>query len=118
MVATGHVKNDGKVVKKKTKVVSDVLTGKRVLDLSIANNFLPPKSFFHETTDGLRLRIFYGRQRWSTSGLLKMGHGAAVLKCLKWAWALHERLQKEVGDTNCDCPYNWDNVRVIRRHPI
>ena len=70
MVATGHVKNDGKVVKKKTKVVSDVLTGKRVLDLSIANHFLPPKSFFHEATDGLRLRIFYARQRWSTSGLL------------------------------------------------
>ena len=57
MVAIGHVK-DEKVTKKKTKAVSDVLAGKRVLDLANASCLLPPKSFFHETTDGFRLRIF------------------------------------------------------------
>ena len=91
---------------KRTKLTESCLTGKRVLDLGIAQTLKPEYSYLYETTDGKRIRIFYGRNRRSTSSMISIGKGTAILKCIKWAWFQHEKSLAGIV-----CPFNLDVIK-------
>ena len=95
---------------KKTNAMTCALNGKRVLDLALGKQLLPPKSFFFELADGSRLRIFYGPERRSFSRLLAIGKNQAVLELLKWAWSEHEKSERDAGSQRPGCP--WDLSKV------
>ena len=97
---------------KKTKAMPDTLNGKRVLDLALGKQLLPPKSFVFELTDGSRLRIFYGRERRSFSRLLATCKNQTVLELLKWVWSVHEQFERDAGSQRPGCPWNWSKVRL------
>ena len=83
---------------KKTKAMTDALNGKRVLDLALGKQLLPPKSFFFELADGSRLRIFYGPERRSFSRLLAIGK--------------NREMERDAGSQRPGCPWDWSKVRL------
>ena len=95
--------------KKKDKTLDDVLAGKRVLCLVIARALAPPGAYVYETTDGLRVRVFYGRRRRSSSAMLKIGRGLAIKLCLQWAWQVH---QNDIGAN--PCPWDLSKLKISR----
>ena len=76
--------------KKPDKDTKAVLAGKRVLDLKVARMLAPPAAYVYETTDGRKIRVFYGRRRVSTSSLISIGKALAIHHCLTWAWRTEE----------------------------
>ena len=88
-----------------------VLTGKRVLDLTVARALAPSAAYLYETTDGRKVRVFYGRRRVSTSSLIAIGKDRAVFHCLVWAWANEELLPG--GQKN---PHDFSKIK-LQKHP-
>ena len=68
---------------KRTKTMEQVPKGKRVFDPGGARALLPSPARLYETTDGLRIRVFFGKERKSTSAMVAVGRARAILKCLK-----------------------------------
>ena len=91
---------------KRNKHTKEMLDGKKVIDLQAARALAPSPAYLYETTDGLRIRVFFGKERKSTSAMLSVGRARALLKCLKWSWA-HMELGGSV------CPYDLDKVKVL-----
>ena len=96
--------------KKRDNHREDVLAGKRLLDLNIARALAPPGAYIYDTTDGLRVRVFYGKRRRSTSFMIQIGKALAIKHCLTWAWTEH---QKDVGGSQC--PFDLSKIKVVRR---
>lgn len=82
--------------------MKNALAGKRSLDLSTTRLLGPPAANFYETVDGKIVRVFYGSQRKSTSALLAIGVGQALMKCVRFAWAMH----------NDHCPHDLDKICI------
>ena len=88
-------KDESKPKKKKLdKNTTAVLRGTRVLDLTVARQLAPPAAYIYETTDGRKIRVFYGRRRISTSSLIAVGKALAIQHCLTWAWRTEENQPK------------------------
>ena len=66
----------------------------------------PPGSYLYETTDGRRVRIFWGKKRESTSSMISIGGALAPLHCVRWAWGVHEAQ----GGTKC--PHNFAKSKL------
>ena len=92
--------------KKKAKDVQDTIAGKRLLKMSVARQLCPPGSYLYQTTDGRKLRIFFGKRRESTSALMSIGEGLALLHCVRWAWTLYE-----LGGGGT-CPYDLTKIKI------
>ena len=92
--------------KKKAKDVQDTIAGKRLLKMSVARQLCPPGSYLYQTTDGRKLRIFFGKRRESTSALISIGEGLALLHCVRWAWTLYE-----LGGGGT-CPYDLTKIKI------
>ena len=92
--------------KQKNKERDLVLAGKRVLDLQVARGMAPSGAYLYETTDGLRMRVFYGKRRRSTSSMISIGRALAVHHCLKWAWQVHE------ADGGSKNPYDLSKIKT------
>ena len=96
--STGRGKgSDLPAKKKKNKERDQVLAGSRVLDLAVVRGIAPPGAYLYETTDGLRMCVFYGMRRRSTSSMISIGRSFSILHCLQWAWTVHEA---DGGTTN------------------
>ena len=89
--STGRGKGSAVPAKRKKNKERDlVLTGSRVLELAVARGIASPGAYLYETTDGLRMRVFYGRRRRSTSSMISIGKPLSIIHCLQWAWTVHE----------------------------
>ena len=93
--------------KKRSKDRTDVLGGKRILCLGVARGLAPPGAYMYETTDGKRMRVFYGRRRRSTSSMIHIGRALFILHCLRWAWNVY---QTEPGGSQC--PYDLSKIKT------
>ena len=93
--------------RKHEKATKEVLSGKRTLDLTQARLLAPHKAYLYETTDGRRMRVFYGARRSSTSSLISIGRPLAIHHCLSWAWTVEEA---EVGGQKN--PYDLSKMKL------
>ena len=91
--------------KRRSKEVSEILSGKRILNMTAARALCPPGSYLYETTDGRRCRIFYGNNRQSTSSMMSIGAALALLHCVRWAWVVYE------NDGGKKCPYDFAKIK-------
>ena len=107
VVATsGHYEHTVTVVKK-APMMADVLHCKRLLELKVARMMSPSFCNPNETTDGKRVRVYFGPRRKSTCAMISIGKAAAILHCLKWAWTSYVAAQHSMGITQIDvCPYD------------
>ena len=112
VVASGHYKQPERSGKR-TKLMTDTLSGKRTLDLGVARSFLPPNTVMYETTDGKRVRVFFGQRRRSTSAMVSIGKARCLMHNLKWAWSTYEAQQHTLGISQVDvCPYDFGRVKL------
>ena len=112
VAAGGHYKPVVSAMKK-TKAMTDTLRGKRVLDLVVSRTLLPPQTYMYATTDGTRVRVFFGARRRSTSAMLSIGKPAALLHNLRWAWSTYEAHQHELGIAQVEvCPFDLKAIRL------
>ena len=98
--------------RKKTKAMQDMLHGKRNLDMAVARGLSPPHAYMYETTDGRRVRVFYGRRRKSKSAMMSVGRSAAVLFCLRWAWSTYQKEQSELGNRDAEQTPDRSKVKI------
>ena len=103
----GDAHSEPPAKKKKSKQQQDVLDGKRVLDIAIARALAPAGAYVYETTDGRRVRVFYGKRRLSTSSMISIGKGLAILHCLRWAWNTAEKFGS--GEK---CPFDLSKIKT------
>ena len=102
---------------KLSKDTRNVLSGSRILDLSAARILSPRKAYLYETTDGRRIRVFFGTKRVSTSATIRIAvknkeglherKTVAIHHCLTWAW---QKAEAEVGGEKC--PYDFAKIKL------
>ena len=102
VAASGHYKPEFHP-RKKTKAMQDTLHGR---------GLSPPHAYMYETTDGRRVRVFYGRRRKSKSAMLSIGRSAAVLFCLRWAWSTYQKEQSELGNRDAEQTPDLSKVKI------
>ena len=105
--SAGHKGEKGAKKKKPDKTVKAVLDGKRVLDLTVARQLAPPAAYLYETTDGRKIRVFYGSRRTSTSSLISIGKALALHHCLTWGWR-----QEESQLNGLKNPYDLSKIKL------
>ena len=100
---------DGSQPKKRKldKNTAATLRGKRVLDLTVARQLAPPPAYLYETTDGRKIRVFYGRRIISTSSLIAVGKALAIQHCLTWAWRTEENQPKGLNN-----PHDLSKIKL------
>ena len=108
----GHKGESQGKTKKPDKNTKAVLDGKRVLDLTVARGLAPPAAYLYETTDGRKIRVFYGRRRISTSAPIARGlsndlKGLAIHHCLTWVWGVEESQLKGLKN-----PYDLSKIKL------
>ena len=101
--------NSGSVAKKRKldKTTKQILDGKRTLDLTTARLLAPPAAYVYETTDGRRIRVFYGKRRTWTSSMIHIGKDLAIHNCLTWAWMV-----EEAEPNGTKCPYDLTKIKL------
>ena len=83
-----------------------------MLDLTVARGLTPPAAYLFETTDGRKIRVFYGRRRISTSAPIARGasddlKGLAIHHCLTWVWGVEESQLKGLKN-----PYDLSKIKL------
>ena len=93
--------------------MTDTLSGKRVLNMTVARTILPPSCYVYETTDGKRVRVVFVPRRQSTSARIAIGHGKAMMFCIRWSWTVYECKQHDLGIVQVDvCQYDVDKIKL------
>lgn len=109
--AISHAGRTGKTAppakKQKNAQRDAVLAGRRVLDLSVARALVPPGAYIYETTDGRRVRVFYGKRRRSTSSMISIGKPRAILNCLRWSWT-----HRQLDPGSEPCTIDFDKIKL------
>ena len=79
------------------------------LRLSMLDDLKPPCCYFWADSDCQRLRVYYGRDRATTSMVYSVSMHESILHCLAFAWKTH--IDRNPGVV---CPYEFEKVQTTR----